>query len=318
MSTKTSNGLVAYAKKALSEGWKYWYGTTGVACTENLLKRKGAQYPAHYTENRMAQYKRDIAEGRYCADCINLIKGYMWLNEESGKQVYKSNNCPDTNANGMFNRATEKGDIASMPDIPGLIVRFNGHAGVYIGNGHVIEARGFKYGVVQTDIDARPWTHWYKLPGLSYSSAVSPAEYLPGNRTLRRGMRGSDVAHAQTMLMALGYSLPMYGCDGQYGAETEKAVRAFQSDSHLVVDGLCGPKTFAALTAQWENLHPEEEEALGDSMLLSKNTCIRRGPGTAFEAMTTAEAGTALLRLNSEGWMPVLIDGMAGWIPAES
>lgn len=318
MSTKTSNGLVAYAKRALSEGWAYWYGTTGVPCTEELLKRKGAQYPAHYTEGRMAQYRRDIAAGRCCADCINLIKGYMWLNEESGKQVYKSNGCSDTNANGVFNRATEKGDIASMPDIPGLIVRFNGHAGVYIGGGQVIEARGFKYGVVQTNIDARPWTHWYKMPGLSYSASVSPAEYLPGNRILRRGMRGSDVSHAQSMLMALGYSLPMYGCDGQYGAETENAVRTFQRDAQLSSDGLCGPQTFAALTAQWENIHPEEETIPGESMLLSRSTCIRRGPGIAFDALTTAEAGTSLMRLSSEGWIPVLIDGMAGWIPAES
>ena len=42
----------------------------------------------------------------------------------------------------MFARAAQKGSIETMPDIPGLIVRFSGHAGVYAGAGRVIEARG--------------------------------------------------------------------------------------------------------------------------------------------------------------------------------
>ena len=36
---KTSEGLVEFAKKALSDGWRYWYGTTGVRCTPDLLRR---------------------------------------------------------------------------------------------------------------------------------------------------------------------------------------------------------------------------------------------------------------------------------------
>ena len=82
---KTSEGLVEFAKKALSDGWRYWYGTTGVKCTPDLLRRKTAQYPAHYTAGRMARYNRDIAEGRSCADCIGLAKGYMWRDEETGR-----------------------------------------------------------------------------------------------------------------------------------------------------------------------------------------------------------------------------------------
>ena len=77
MEKKTNSALVAYARRALREGWVYWYGTTGRPCTESLLKRKRAQYPAHYGSARMAAYRRHIAEKRYCADCINLVKGYM-------------------------------------------------------------------------------------------------------------------------------------------------------------------------------------------------------------------------------------------------
>ena len=133
MEKKTNSALVAYVRQALREKWVYWYGTTGRPCTESLLKRKRAQYPAHYGSARTAAYRRHIAEKRYCADCINLVKGYMWLDEATGKQGYAINGCPDTNADGMFARAAQKGSIETMPDIPGLIVRFSGHAGVYVG-----------------------------------------------------------------------------------------------------------------------------------------------------------------------------------------
>lgn len=127
MEKKTNSALVAYARRALREGWVYWYGTTGRPCTESLLKRKRAQYPAHYGSARTTAYRRHIAEKRYCADCINLVKGYMWLDEATGKQGYAINGCPDTNADGMFARAAQKGSIETMPDVPGLIVRFSGH-----------------------------------------------------------------------------------------------------------------------------------------------------------------------------------------------
>ena len=314
MNRKTNEGLAAYARKALAEGWRYWYGATGVKCTAELLARKTAQYPEHYKSDRTARCNRDIAEGRMAADCIGLAKGYMWLDEDTGRQVYKANACPDASANGMFAQAAEKGDIASMPDVPGLMVRFNGHTGVYVGGGKVIEARGFNYGVVETEIDRRPWTHWYRLPGLIYEGAARPAEYLPGNRILRRGLRGGDVKRAQEMLMALGYALPLFGADGDYGAETENTVRAFQKAANLVVDGLCGPKTIAALTAQCDQTHPEEDAPSGETVTVEHETVIRRGPGETFEALTVAEAGTVLTRVDCDGWIPVLIDGQTGYI----
>lgn len=314
MNIKTNKGLVAYAKQALADGWRYWYGTTGVKCTAALLARKTAQYPAHYENTRMTRYKSDIAEGRYCADCIGLAKGYMWLDEDTGKQKYKSNDCPDASANGMFARAGEKGDIASMPDVPGLMVRFNGHAGIYIGDGRVIEARGFNYGVVETEIDKRPWTHWYRLPGLSYEGAAKPAEYLPGNRILRRGLSGGDVKRVQEMLISLGYTLPIYGVDGDYGAETENAVRAFQKAAGLMVDGLCGAETMAALMTQCDQTHAEDDTASAETIIVESDAVIRRGPGETFEALTIAEAGTALTRVNCDGWIPVLINGQTGWL----
>ena len=249
--TKTNEGLAAFAKKALTDGWRYWYGTTAVRCTPQLLTRKTAQYPAHYKSNRLTRYNRDIAEGRFCADCIGLAKGYMWLDETTGAQRYKSNDCPDASANGMYNRATEKGGIASMPEIPGLMLHMDGHAGIYIGGGKVIEARGFNYGVVQTELSKRPWQHWYKLPGLIYLAAEKDPgagdqmanPYAEPGVNLRRGSRGEGVKWAQWALNRRGYDLGPDGIDGDFGRMTDKAVRAFQKAEGLQVDGIVGVRT---------------------------------------------------------------------------
>ena len=146
--------------------------------------------------------------------------------------------------------------------------------------------------------------------------AVSDASRLIATpvEVIHRVGFGPDVKRVQEMLTALGYALPLFGADGDYGAETEKAVRAFQKAANLVIDGLCGPKTIAALTAQCDQTHPEDDAPPAETITVDRETIIRRGPGEAFEALTVAEAGTALTRVSCKGWIPVLIDGQTGYI----
>ena len=65
--------------------------------------------------------------------------------------------------------------------------------------------------------------------------------------TLRKGDKGADVANLQKLLMKAGYALPKYGADGDFGDECLTAVKAFQKDSKLTVDGIVGAKTWKAL-----------------------------------------------------------------------
>lgn len=61
---------------------------------------------------------------------------------------------------------------------------------------------------------------------------------------LKQGVSGASVRTMQDKLVALRYELR---ADGDYGPQTEQAVREFQSDHHLKVDGEAGPLTLAAL-----------------------------------------------------------------------
>lgn len=62
---------------------------------------------------------------------------------------------------------------------------------------------------------------------------------------VRAGSRGKAVTDLQNKLKALG--LYSYAVDGIYGPITEKAVRQFQKQKGLQVDGIAGPQTWAAL-----------------------------------------------------------------------
>ena len=53
----------------------------------------------------------------------------------------------------------------------------------------------------------------------------------------------------QTDLKKLCYGLGPCGIDGDFGRSTKAAVEQFQLDHHLGVDGICGPKTWAAIDA---------------------------------------------------------------------
>ncbi len=77
---------------------------------------------------------------------------------------------PDVGADGMYNAATVKGLMDTMPETPGLAVWKSGHIGVYIGNGEVIEAMGTKYGVVKTKLEGRGWKAWLEAPYINYEA----------------------------------------------------------------------------------------------------------------------------------------------------
>jgi len=94
-----------------------------------------------------------------------------------------------------------------------------------------------------------PGLHSELFRGAPVLEAVMAGEYL-----IRRGGylgRGEPVRKIQLALMQQApNALPIYGADGIFGAETEKAVKNFQRDSGLPfqqVDGIVGPVTLGLM-----------------------------------------------------------------------
>ena len=164
--TKNNLDLVQWAIWAEDRGWGYVWGTYGEVFDQALYEYKLDQYPEEV--GRYAEFIETNWLGGRTADCVGLIKGYGWLNPETQEIEYGTNGMADVGADQMYENATEKGSIDSMPEIPGLAVWHAGHIGIYIGNGEVIEAMGTRYGVVRTQLSDSRWTHWLKIPYITY------------------------------------------------------------------------------------------------------------------------------------------------------
>lgn len=78
-------------------------------------------------------------------------------------------------------------------------------------------------------------------PPAATAPALTRSLYLQSPR-----MTGDDVRTLQERLLLLGFS-EVGTADGIFGPATDRAVRQFQTDNALTVDGIIGPKTWAVL-----------------------------------------------------------------------
>lgn len=79
------------------------------------------------------------------------------------------------------------------------------------------------------------------------SGDTAETYYVYGSRILKKGYAGTDVKELQTRLIKLGYSLPRYGADGEFGSETYDALISFQRSHGIETDGEAGKDTYAAI-----------------------------------------------------------------------
>lgn len=178
MAVKTNTGLVEYAKAQL--GKPYWFGTFGQTANKDLLYNKRKQYKGTQNEKyyNQANYKVKFTDqyGKRVHDCAGLIKGYLFSDTPTSKPVYKPS--LDWGSETMLHKCTKSGKIETIPEIPGVLVFYTGHVGVYIGNGYVIEAKGHDYGVVKTALKGRGWTHWGMHPSIEYTNTEKPVQQI--------------------------------------------------------------------------------------------------------------------------------------------
>lgn len=224
----TSTGLVDFAYKALNEKWGYVYGSTGQVMTQSIIDAKASKYPSVYEtvkDDGRTTYEHAVGWiGDRAADCSGLIKSYLWWNGDDSNPGYVSSQ--DQSSGGMYDAATVKGTIDTIPNIHGLLVWKSGHIGIYVGNGEVIEARGVAYGVVKTKLADRTFTNWCKYAQVTYPSdglvTVNNQEYLYVNGVYVTGLQvvngkaywlGTDGVR-QTGFQAVGSQIRYFAPDG--------------------------------------------------------------------------------------------------------
>ena len=280
-------------RQALTEKWGYIWGTAGEQWTAAKQKELEKTTDADRAQGR-AYGSKWI--GHKVADCSGL---FSWAFKQLGGYMYHGS---DT----MFRKyCVNKGELrkGKRTDCgtlkPGTAVFvWNGkkysHVGLYIGGETVIEAMGTINGVTTSKVTAGKWTHWGELTGVLYENAesavlensdpVQPA----GKATLRKGSKGDVVRELQTMLLKLGYDLGSCGIDGDFGKATEAAVRSFQSDHRLAVDGVAGKNTWAELEKSMNVISVKPIEVtysvtIGGLDLTQAQALMRNYPGSVLK-----------------------------------
>ena len=241
----STKDLIDKFQYAIENNWGYIWGTAGIKWT--AARQKNA------TRDMTVKYGKKWI-GHMVADCSGL---FTWAFKQLGGTMYHGSNTMYKSYCTSKGRLTNGKRSDGKELKPGTSVytgteNDHGHVGLYIGGGKVIEAKGTQSGVIISNVTEKKWTYWGELKGVDYGEVKDdPGTGFPETSvwhpTIRRGSKGQDVIDCQTMLHKLGYGLGVQGIDGDYGRNTEKAVKDFQSDHKLTVDGVCGPMTWDAL-----------------------------------------------------------------------
>ena len=181
-------------------------------------------------------------------DCVGLIKCFMWHDYSEKNASYYNKEVPDKNETGFFNEATEKGSIDTIPEIPGLMVYQPGHIGVYLGNGQVIEATAafdkkivityFKGNHPDTSYKRTTWTHWFKMPYLTYDVQESEETNDEFAHALGETVRFTTCYRSSTDAAAIKNYIPA----NQMMRDTGKITRRLKVNgvsTYLLDNGLC-------------------------------------------------------------------------------
>lgn len=263
----TANDFIARAKQAEASKTLYVMGGFGAPLNDKMKQR----CINAYSYNRRPKVKESIEKASadtFAFDCINLIKGILWgwcadTTKIYGGAVYASNGVPDTNEKGMIQRCSDvSADFKSIT--PGEMLYMTGHAGIYIGDGLAIESTPAWQDKVQISavgniglkakFPVRTWEKHGKLPWIDYNNQPAPA-HVPSDLTftftqVKNGSKGDDVKCLQTILKGLGLKgkdKKVLTIDGEFGTNTEYALRSFQETMQISVDGIAGPVTWSRL-----------------------------------------------------------------------
>ena len=165
---------------------------------------------------------------------------------------------------------------------------------------------------------------WYKIKQIYnavkrlselYSEGITISEVERiFSEVLKRGSRGNDVRAIQYFLAFLGFfndNLPQIAVDGIFGPATENAVRAFQQQYGLTVDGIVGRNTwYRILDAYNATLNSLPDEYRSYSSLLYPGYTVTTG--ASGNVVTQLQTFLRTIAQNNSAVPLITVDGIFG------
>ena len=232
-------------------GWPYVYGAVGEICNPSTRRKYYNNYASRDPgEAEQIKKKCYVLSGRSscsgcpyypsnctvrCFDCRGFTR---WVLGQVGITLMGAGATSQWNNDSNW---SQKGRIEDLPE--GVVACF------FHQNGNKMSHTGFCFNGITTHCSGtvkqglttdRGITHYAIPAGLNGN--------IPATKpTIRKGDRGEYVTYLQTKLIQMGYSCGSTGADGKFGNDTLYAVKKFQLDHGLQMDGIVGPATWGAI-----------------------------------------------------------------------
>lgn len=206
-------------------------------------------------------------------DCASLLAAamicavYKVYGTAAGDEVYAAlygdGNLPATSTFEMkVKKISKYFRIAAANYTPGVGLVRNGHA---VGNVDELVTAG------------------------KMSTGAAPSSSLASDKYPCKGWKGDEVKRLQSALIAKGYSCGASGADGDFGPATDSAVRKFQGDRGMEVDGIVGPMTQTALYSNSTPAASSTTYATGKYVTTVNGLRVRTGAGTGYSQKAKSE-----------------------------
>lgn len=223
-------------------------------------------------------------------DCSRLVRVCLWYAGIEVPTFYTGNQVETLEKTGKFQiltspKYTESSDYLLRGDI--LVTKVTGHTVVVLSNGSKV----------------------------SGSSSDDNDDDKP---VLKNGSNGTYVKELQTALNKLGYKDAdgkQLLVDGKFGDKTEYVVKEFQekdSNYKSKVDGVCGPKTWAALEKALAKVPSGAKKVKATT-----NVYVRKGPSKAYASVKVLKKGKTAIWDGKvdNGWYH--LSDIGGWVSSK-
>lgn len=245
--------VVSLARQRIGD--PYVFGALGQECT--VANRQ--KYSDNDNCQRIHGGKKTCDGCQYKGGHIYDCRGftYAMLKEAAGIVISTVGATTQWNTKADW---LQRGETAAgMPDCVCCLFKKKddkmSHTGLHIGGGQIIHCSG----EVKTTVLEPSWTHWAVPVGLYTKEYLGTLRRIKAVATLKKGSTGAAVKQLQEDLKTLGYDPGTV--DGVYGTATVKAVRLFQSDNGLTVDGIAGMATQSAIEIALEAKKSSKKKA---------------------------------------------------------
>lgn len=256
---KTSNAMCGLANTWLGKNERDGSHKEIIDIYNSFAPVLARNYRVKYTDSWCATFISALAIKLGYTDIIPLECSCFYMIEKAKKMgIWEENDAYiPTNGDIVMYDWQDKGngDNVSAPDHVGLVVSVDINAKTFI----VIEGNYSNAVKCRTLNFNDKYIRGYILPKYDDSTAIEPPKKEETTKkkvnntvaielkVLKKNSKGKQVKTMQNLLRDYGYSIGKAGVDGVFGVMTETAIKKYQEDKKLKVDGICGEKTWNSL-----------------------------------------------------------------------